>query len=102
MTYFFYFFLSKCLHQMQLIQDNYLITHEIFHALNHRGRDLKDHLAIKLDMSKAYDSVECDFLEAALLAYGFCDPWVSMVMTLVRGVTYKYKVNEYLSQICTP
>lgn len=86
----------------RLIQDNILIAHEIFHALKNKGRDHEEHIAIKIDMSKAYDRVEWDFLEAALLAYGFTRPWVNIVMILVRGVSYKYKVNGFLSQTCTP
>lgn len=39
----------------RLIQDNLIIAHEAFHALRQRGKGGKDHMAIKLDMNKAYD-----------------------------------------------
>lgn len=37
------------------IQDNLVIAQELFYALNKKDKGGKEHLAIKLDMSKAYD-----------------------------------------------
>ncbi|KAJ1395658.1 Ribonuclease H-like superfamily [Sesbania bispinosa] len=47
--------------------------------------------AIKLDMNKAYDRLEWAFLEKCLLAYGFREAWVSLVMKMVTSVTYRFK-----------
>lgn len=44
------------------IQDNIGITHEIFHFLKLRKTKRKFELGIKMDMHKAYDLVEWDFL----------------------------------------
>lgn len=36
---------------------------------------------LKLDMKKAYDRGEWDFLEACLIKMGFCSMWVNRVMS---------------------
>lgn len=41
----------------QLIQDNSILAHEIFHALSHK-KYTKGRFALKIDMSKAYDRKE--------------------------------------------
>lgn len=47
------------------------MAHEIFHFLILRKAKQKFEMAIKLDMHKAYDHVEWDFLEQVLIKMGF-------------------------------
>lgn len=84
------------------IQDNLVIVQEAFNALKKRGRIGRDHLSVKLDMNKAFDRVEWIFLEKALLAYGFHQSWVKLVMKLVTGVTYRYKINGVCGEKLKP
>lgn len=53
------------------IQDTIGIAHELFHFLKLRKTKWKYDLGIKLDMHKAYDRVEWNFLEAVLLKLDF-------------------------------
>lgn len=77
----------------RLISDNILLAHEMVHALcTNPGCD-EDFLAIKTDMSKAYDRVEWNFLEELLIILGFDIKWVQWVMTCVRSVSYSVIVN---------
>ncbi|KAM2531626.1 hypothetical protein PS1_000337 [Malus domestica] len=46
------------------IQDNIGITHEMFHFFKGRTAKRKFEMGLKLDMQKAYDRVEWDFLDA--------------------------------------
>ncbi|KAM1043423.1 hypothetical protein ACFX2A_035485 [Malus domestica] len=50
-------------------------------------------MAVKLDISKAYDHVEWKFLEAVMHRLGFSDWWISMVMLCVTTVSYSFKLN---------
>lgn len=53
------------------IQDNIGIAHEMFHFLKLRKAKNKFKIGLKLDMHKAYDRVEWDFLEAVMEKMGF-------------------------------
>ncbi|XP_021724729.1 uncharacterized protein LOC110692045 [Chenopodium quinoa] len=48
---------------------------EIFHTMKKRSKVRKGTIAMKLDMSKAYDREEWYFLENLLLKMGFADRW---------------------------
>jgi hypothetical protein len=43
-------------------------------------------MGIKIDMSKAYDSVKWAFLEAMMRRMGFADWWINLVMVCVGSV----------------
>jgi len=79
--------------QGHLITDNFLAAYETLHSMQTRMWSKTGFMGVKLDMSKAYDRVEWDFLEAAMGKLGFADRWINLVMTCVRTVTYKVVVN---------
>lgn len=59
-------------------------------------------MTIKLDMSKVYDKVEWDFLEAMMLKLAFGEKWTGLIMTCVKSVTYFVKVNGVPSNTIFP
>ncbi|XP_042515190.1 uncharacterized protein LOC122089498 [Macadamia integrifolia] len=75
------------------ISDNIYTAHEVFNYINKKKKGKQMFLALKLDMKKAYDRVEWEFLEKVLLQYGFSSHWVTMVMSCLRTVTYKLLIN---------
>jgi hypothetical protein len=53
-------------------------------------------------MSKAYDKVEWDFVEAMLKKLGFNKPFVDRLMMCVRSVKYRIKVNDEFTEEIIP
>nr|XP_027120601.1 uncharacterized protein LOC113737596 [Coffea arabica] len=51
-------------------------------------------MAVKLDMSKAYDRVEWMFLEKLMEKIGFCPKWIQWIMECVTSVTYSVNINR--------
>ena len=51
------------------------------------------YMAIKLDMSKAYDQVELRYLENFMRKMGFNERWIGLIMVCVKIVTYSIMVN---------
>lgn len=45
-------------------------------------------LALKEYMSKAYDHLECDFIECVIFKLGFCSYWVSLITKCISSVRY--------------
>lgn len=77
----------------RLISDNILIAHELLHALDSRNKCSEEFLAIKTDISKAYDRVEWSFLEGAMRTLGFAESWIKLVMGCVTSVRYQVLIN---------
>ena len=66
-----------------------------------KGKE-KDFMAVKLDMSKAYDRVEWGFLKAMVDKMGFCKKWVELIMKCIKTVSYSFNINEETNEYITP
>lgn len=84
------------------IQDNLLFVHEAFHTLRRKSKKLEPYMAIKLDMSKAFDKVRWSFLEKILLKFGFSVTWVNLVLKTLRMISYRIKINGSLGEEIVP
>ena len=77
----------------RLIIDNILIAFESLHHIKIGYFGKKSFMALKLDISKAYNRVEWLFLEKILLKMGFQASWVSLIMECITPVSYSILVN---------
>ncbi|KAK3200734.1 hypothetical protein Dsin_024149 [Dipteronia sinensis] len=77
----------------RLISDNAIVTFECMHDLKRKKRK-ESSMAIKLDMSKAYNRVEWGFIDQMMRKLDFSDSWVERVMLCVTSVSYSFAVNN--------
>ena len=77
----------------RLITDNILVAFETFHYMKNHNSRKSGFMALKLDMSKAYNRVEWSFLRDIMNQMGFNDRWVALVMECVTTVSYSLLVN---------
>lgn len=62
------------------IGDNVLITHEVLHYLKTSKAEQRCAMAVKTDMSKAYDRLEWEFISLVMLRLGFHQAFVDCVL----------------------
>ena len=73
----------------RLITENFMTAFEICHFIKRKGQCTNEVIAMKTDMSKAYDRLEWQFLKEIMQKLGFHDKWVDLIMQCVCSVQYK-------------
>lgn len=84
-----------------LITDNILAANEVAHFI-HNKRCVEGYMALKLDLSKAYDRMEWSFLWKVMERFGFANPWIDMTMQCVTFVRYSFLVRGKLRGYINP
>ena len=82
--------------------DNVLLAYELTHYMQNKRKGTDCYAALKLDMSKAYDRVEWEFLHLMLCKLGFQQVWVDRLMNMVTTVKYRFCVNGELTEEVVP
>ena len=66
---------------------------EVMHHINRKKKGKCGEMALKLDMSKAYDRVEWSCLQQRMANLRFHENWTSLVMRCVSSITYEVRFN---------
>lgn len=97
--------IGKCIDSAQyafvpkrLITDNMFVAYELLHGFRQRRTRKKRAMALKLDMSKAYDKIEWPFLEVMLHKKGFMKEWVDLLIRYISSTSYLVVVNGHRGQ----
>ena len=77
----------------RLIFDNILVAFETLHSMKNHKTGKNGYMALKLDMSKAYDRVEWSILEEIMRRLGFEERWINLMILCVKMVSYSILVN---------
>jgi hypothetical protein len=86
----------------RLITDNILVAFEAFHKINKTNNSKKGFVGIKLDMAKAYDRIEWDFLNKTLITMGFPSNLVATIMKCVTTVSFSILINGQATDVFMP
>lgn len=73
----------------QSIIDNVLLAFETMHYLKCKSKGKEDAVALKMDISKAFDRVQQPYLEQVLSKLGFHLEWIALIMSLVSTISYQ-------------
>jgi hypothetical protein len=77
----------------RLITDNMLATYETLYTMNSLMGGKKGYMAVKIDLSKAYDKMEWHFLKEVMLKIGFAPKWVDLIMMCVSFARFVVMIN---------
>ena len=77
----------------RLIIDNVLVAYETLHAMHGQKKGKKGALALKLDISKAYDKVEWSFFKGMMIKLGFLQGWIDQIMSCVTTSSFSVRLN---------
>ena len=86
----------------RLMTDNIIIGYECLHKIRHSKSKKQGLVALKLDISKAYDRVEWSFVEASMLKLGFSHSWVDLIMRCITSTSFSVLINGVSKGLITP
>ncbi|MCH80906.1 replication protein A 70 kDa dna-binding subunit, partial [Trifolium medium] len=93
--------LDKCISDNQpafvpgrSILDNDMAAIELVHFMKSKTRGKLGDVALKLDISKAYDLIDWEYLKDVMIKMGFSLQWVNWIMMCVESVDYSVIVNN--------
>lgn len=76
--------------------DNVIVAYEAMHSMNKRIKGKYGFMALKLDMSNAYDMVEWKFIKVVMIKMGFHLKWVYSIMRCINFTSYYILINGSL------
>ena len=80
------------------IVENQLVVHELLHSF--KKRKVKGgFVALKVDLQKAYNRVNWDFLKTVLFKFGFNGVFVNWIIQCVSSVSFSTLVNGGKSKL---
>ncbi|KAL5546786.1 hypothetical protein UlMin_006473 [Ulmus minor] len=77
----------------RLIHDNIIAGYEGIHLMKKGRLGNGKKMALKLDMSKAFNRVEWKFIEAVMIKLGFAEPWILKIMNCISSVSFSFLLN---------
>ncbi|KAK6164390.1 hypothetical protein DH2020_001254 [Rehmannia glutinosa] len=80
----------------RLISDNAIMSFELLHSMSKIYSGKTGWMALKLDMSKAYDRVEWKLIGAILRKMGFPSRWCSLIHDCISTVQFTVSINGKL------
>ncbi|XP_072971822.1 secreted RxLR effector protein 78-like [Typha angustifolia] len=83
------------------ILDNQVIAHEMMHFLN-SSRSKKGYFLLKVDLSKAFDRMDWEFLRDCLNLYGFPTDYTNLIFQCILTSSLVVEINGQASGFFKP
>lgn len=77
----------------RLISDTVMVGYDCIDFITNKRNGKKGCVAIKLDMSKAYDRVEWCFLKKVMTQMGFVDQRITIIIDCISTVSFPVVLN---------
>lgn len=77
----------------RIITDNVVAAFEVNHWMHKKTQGKMGFSALKIDMSKAYDRVERNFLRSMLRKMGFANKWIDWIHLCVSMIKYSFLLS---------
>lgn len=78
----------------RILTDNALVAFEVNHYIRRKKQGKNGMVGLKLDVSKAYNRLEWNYLEEMLVKFGFNSLWIS------RVTSKQYRIVSYMMVKC--
>lgn len=86
----------------RLITDNIIIGYECINKIRQSEGRKRGLVALKLDISKAYDRVEWSFVQGTLQKLGFSVKWVDLIMNFISTASFSVLINGVAKGLIHP
>ena len=77
-------------------------AYEVNHYMKRKRQRKHGTVALKVDMSKAYDRMEWEFLENMMIHLSFHSDWIGKIMACMRSVNYHVVQKEEMLEPIKP
>ncbi|XP_058005372.1 uncharacterized protein LOC131181345 [Hevea brasiliensis] len=78
-----------------MITDNILMAFEVIHHMRRKTRGNRGEVALKIDISKAYDCVDWFFLSCMMRKMGLAQRWINLTMMYVSSIKHSMAFNGH-------
>lgn len=78
-----------------LITDKFILAYEVLQSMKTRHKGRKGSMTIQLDIFKAYEQLEWNFLEEMMRKVDFDEGWIPRIMRYVTTISYATLVNDH-------
>ncbi|KAL0455507.1 UNVERIFIED_CONTAM: hypothetical protein Slati_0889900 [Sesamum latifolium] len=91
---FFISAITECVCADRRISNNILLGQELFHG--YKRQNLPPRCALKVDLRKAYDTLEWDFINTMLHVFGFPDKFIMWIVECISTTAFSVSLNGEL------
>jgi hypothetical protein len=81
------------------ILDNVILSHKVIHSLQ---KTKTPGMLLKLDLSKAFDKISWEYMQAMHLSFGFDQGWVTWIVNLTSLAFFSLLINGIPSKPFSP